>query len=78
MPSLENLVISAASSAGVVDIPESWYNLVRPGIIQYGPSPSNTMLNYLDLKHSHSLSTPSLKYIRYNADSIETDYSNQT
>ena len=35
MPSLENLVISAASSAGVVDIPESWYNLVRPGIIQY-------------------------------------------
>ncbi|MFR6110264.1 MAG: hypothetical protein ACLUIQ_01710 [Dialister invisus] len=36
MPSLENLVISAASSAGVVDIPESWYNLVRPGIIQYG------------------------------------------
>ena len=51
MPSLENLVISAASSAGVVDIPESWYNLVRPGIIQYGPSPSNTMLNYLDLKY---------------------------
>ena len=51
MPSLENLVVSAASSAGVVDIPESWYNLVRPGIIQYGLSPSNTMLNYLDLKY---------------------------
>lgn len=51
MPSLNGLVISAASSAGTVDIPESWYNLVRPGIIQYGPSPSDTMQNYLDLKY---------------------------
>ncbi|MBN2652836.1 MAG: alanine racemase [Spirochaetales bacterium] len=33
--------IHAANSAGIIDIPESHYNLVRPGIAQYGLYPSD-------------------------------------
>ncbi len=54
----DNFIISAANSAGVVDLPQSWHNLARPGIILYGPEPSDVMTNHLDLQyvmsvHSH-------------------------
>lgn len=47
--------VSAANSAGVVDIPRSWYNLARPGIILYGIQPSDVMTNCLDLRPAMSL-----------------------
>lgn len=34
-----------ANSAGLINLPESHFNLVRPGIILYGLSPSDTMIN---------------------------------
>lgn len=55
MPVDENFVISSANSAGVIDIPRSWHNLARPGIIIYGPQPSDVMTNKLDLKYAMSV-----------------------
>lgn len=50
-----DFAVSAANSAGVVDIPRSWYNLARPGIILYGIQPSDVMTNRLDLRPAMSL-----------------------
>lgn len=50
-----DFLISAANSAGVVDIPRSWHDLARPGIILYGPQPSDVMTNRLDLRYAMSL-----------------------
>ena len=47
----KGFIISAANSAGVLDMPESWYNLARPGIILYGPHPSDEMDNMWDLEY---------------------------
>lgn len=55
MPVTEDFVISAANSAGVIDLPQSWHNLARPGIILYGPQPSDVMTNTLDLQYVMSL-----------------------
>ena len=55
MPKEDGFVISAANSAGVVDLPQSHYNLARPGIILYGPQPSDVMTNRLDLRYVMSL-----------------------
>lgn len=52
MPVDGDFVISAANSAGIIDIPQSWYNLARPGIILYGPQPSDVMTNHLDLRYA--------------------------
>lgn len=52
MPIDDDFVISAANSAGIIDIPKSWYNLARPGIILYGPQPSDVMTNHLDLRYA--------------------------
>jgi alanine racemase len=54
----EGFIVSAANSAGVMDLPESWHKMARPGIIIYGYEPSEYMSNHLDLKpvmsvHSH-------------------------
>lgn len=51
----DGFVISSANSAGVVDIPRSWHNLARPGIILYGIQPSDVMTNCLDLRPTMSL-----------------------
>ena len=51
MPVDDKFVISSANSAGVIDIPRSWHNLARPGIIIYGPQPSDEMENKLDLQY---------------------------
>lgn len=55
LPVDKNFMISSANSAGVMDIPESWHNLARPGIILYGPEPSEVMTNHLDLKYAMRL-----------------------
>ena len=42
---------SFSNSAAIIDIPESHYNYVRPGIIQYGYYPSDEVnKNYINLK----------------------------
>ena len=51
MPVIDDFVISSANSAGVIDIPRSWHNLARPGIIIYGPQPSDEMEHKLDLQY---------------------------
>ena len=51
----EDFVVSSANSAGVIDIPRSWHNLARPGIILYGPQPSDVMTNTLPLEYVMSL-----------------------
>lgn len=50
-----DFIISSANSAGVIDIPRSWHNLARPGIILYGVQPSDVMTNKLDLQPAMSL-----------------------
>jgi len=52
MPVDKDFVISSANSAGVIDIPRSWHTLARPGIILYGPQPSDVMTNKLDLQYA--------------------------
>ncbi len=51
----EDFVVSSANSAGVIDIPRSWHNLARPGIILYGPQPSDVMTHTLPLQYAMSL-----------------------
>lgn len=51
----EDFVISSANSAGIIDLPQSWHNLARPGIILYGPQPSDVMTNTLPLEYVMSL-----------------------
>lgn len=53
----EPLIISAANSAGVIDMPKSWYNTIRPGIIIYGCRPSDAVGHTLDLIPALSLAS---------------------
>jgi len=56
----KNIKISyyhAANSAAIMDIPQSYYNMVRPGIMAYGYHPSKEILNKQDLKPVLSLLT---------------------
>lgn len=55
MEKTEGFMVSAANSAGVIDLPRSWHDLARPGIILYGPQPSDVMTNKLDLRYVMSL-----------------------
>lgn len=49
--------ISAGNSAGVIDLPDSHFTTVRPGIILYGLPPSHEMHHQLDLIPAMSLHT---------------------
>ena len=51
-------IIHAANAAAVIDLPESHYDMIRPGIAVYGYQPGAQMLNKPDL-------TPSMKLISY-------------
>ncbi|MHC4396465.1 MAG: alanine racemase [Planctomycetota bacterium] len=51
-------IVHAANAAAVIDLPESHYNMIRPGIAVYGYQPGAQMLNKPDLK-------PSMKLISY-------------
>lgn len=55
LPKSKEFKISAANSAGILDIPQSLYNLARPGIIMYGIYPSSEVNKKLDLKPAMSL-----------------------
>lgn len=46
-----------ANSAGILDLPQSHYDLVRPGIILYGLYPSNTLSHRVDLRPAMSFQT---------------------
>lgn len=50
-------VVSAGNSAGLVDLPGSHFNTVRPGIILYGLPPSLEMHKQLDLRPAMQLVT---------------------
>lgn len=53
---LEAPVIHAANSAAIIDLPESHFNLVRPGIMMYGLYPSGRLQNHLvDLRPAMTL-----------------------
>ncbi len=46
-----------ANSAAVLDLPESYYDLVRPGIIIYGLHPSGEVSHSIDLKPAMTFQT---------------------
>lgn len=50
-------LIHAANSAAILDIPESYFNMVRPGLILYGIFPSKNVLRNIDLKQAMSFKT---------------------
>lgn len=46
----EEIIRHVANSAGTIDIPESHFDMVRPGIAIYGCQPSREMHNEIDLQ----------------------------
>ena len=48
-------LIHAANSAAILDIPDSHFNMVRPGLILYGIFPSNYVSKNIDLKQAYEL-----------------------
>jgi alanine racemase len=48
-------VIHCAGSAGILDLPESWFSMVRPGIMLYGYYPSRETTESVPLKPVLSL-----------------------
>ncbi len=63
-----------AASAGIIDIPESHFEMVRPGIMLYGYQPSDEMHHIADLKPvlswkarvAHVKTLPAGRFIGYN------------
>ena len=49
--------IHAANSAAILDISDSYFNMVRPGLILYGIFPSNYVSRNIDLKQAMSFKT---------------------
>ena len=54
----DELLLHAANSAGVMDLPETHLDLVRPGIALYGMAPSATIHRKLDLRPALRLTAP--------------------
>ncbi len=50
-------LIHAANSAAILDIPDSHFNMVRPGLILYGIFPSNYVSRNIELKQAMSFKT---------------------
>jgi alanine racemase len=50
LPDAENLVIHSGSSAAAMDLPETHFDMVRPGISVYGCRPSQHILQNVELK----------------------------
>ncbi len=50
-------LIHAANSAAILDIPDSHFNMVRPGLILYGIFPSNYVSRNIDIKQAMSFKT---------------------
>lgn len=54
---LEPEVVHCANSACILDSPETWFSMVRPGIMMYGHYPSRTTSESIPLKPAMSLKT---------------------
>ena len=50
-------LIHAANSAAILDVPDSYFSMVRPGLILYGIFPSNYVSKSIDLKPAMSFKT---------------------
>ncbi len=50
-------LIHAANSAAILDIPGTYFNMVRPGLVLYGIFPSENVLRNIDLKPATSFKT---------------------
>ena len=50
-------LIHAANSAAILDVPDSYFNMVRPGLILYGIFPSIYVSRNIDLKQAMSFKT---------------------
>ena len=50
-------LIHAANSAAILDIPDSYFNMVRPGLILYGIFPSKYVSRDIDIKQAMSFKT---------------------
>jgi alanine racemase len=50
LPDIGNLVRHAANSAATIDLPETYLDMVRPGIAVYGYQPSDQLRNRVGLK----------------------------
>ena len=54
----DGLLLHAANSAGLMDLPETHLDMVRPGIAVYGIAPSETVGSRLDLRPVLRLTAP--------------------
>lgn len=54
---LDPELIHAANSGAILDLPESWFSMVRPGIISYGYYPSHETSGSIPLKPVMTLRT---------------------
>ncbi len=50
-------LIHAANSGAILDLPDSYFDMVRPGLILYGIFPSNYASRNIDLKQAMSVKT---------------------
>jgi len=50
-------ILHAANSAAVLNLPDSWYDMVRPGTILYGQYPTRFVDKKLDLRDTWQLKT---------------------
>ena len=50
-------LIHAANSAAILDIPDSYFNMIRPGLVLYGIFPSKYVSRNIDLKQAMSFKT---------------------
>ena len=62
-------LIHAANSAAILDLPDSYFNMVRPGLILYGIFPSDYVSRSIDLKPVMSLKTRIINLKRLDAGS---------
>ena len=54
-PRRQDVLIHAANSGAVLQLPESWYDMVRPGILLYGVSPAAHCCGVMDIRPALSL-----------------------
>jgi alanine racemase len=50
LPAVGHIIRHAANSAALMDLPETHFDMVRPGIAVYGCHPSNELVERIDLK----------------------------
>ena len=63
-------LIHAANSAAILDIPDSHFNMVRPGLILYGIFPSNYVSRNIELKLAMSFKTRIINLKKLDPESV--------